>query len=54
MYNSSVQAIVKHKHIILRELSTAVDSTVCRNINRTVLTKNDKAFKNNILLNSAE
>jgi len=55
MYNTSVQAIVKHKHIILRQLSTAVDNTVLhRNINITVLTKHDKAFENNILLNSTE
>jgi len=54
MYNTSVQAIVKHKLIILRQLSTAVDSTVCRKNNITVLTKHDKAYENIILLNSAE
>jgi len=39
MYNTRVQAIWKHKHIIfryLRLLSTAVDSAVCHNIKRTV------------------
>jgi len=38
---TSVQATGKHKHIIfrhLRKVSTAVDSTVCHNINKTVFT----------------
>jgi len=51
MYNSSVQAIGKHKHIIFRHLSTAVDSTVCHNINKTVFTKHDKAYENYFLWN---
>jgi len=37
MYNISVQAIRKHKHIIFRHLSPAVDSTACHNINKTVI-----------------
>jgi len=35
MYNTSVQAIGKHKHIIFLHLTTAVDSTVCHNNNKT-------------------
>jgi len=37
IYNTSVKAIGKHKHIIFRHLSTAVDNTartVCHNINK--------------------
>jgi len=40
-----VQAIGKHKHIIFRHLSTAVDSTVCHNINKTVLQSIIKLMK---------
>jgi len=44
--NTSVQAIGKHKHIIFRHQSNAVDSTACHNINKTVFTKQDKAYEN--------
>jgi len=50
MYNTSVQAIGKTKHIIFRHLSTAVDNTVCHNINRTVFTKLDKAYENDFFV----
>jgi len=45
MYNTNVQAIGKHKHIIFRHLTTAVDSTVCHNNNKTVFTKFDEAYE---------
>jgi len=54
MYNTSVQAIGKHKHIIFRHLTTAVDSTVFHNNNKTVFTKFDKAHENYFLLNLAK
>jgi len=54
MYNTSVQAIGKHKHIIFRDLTTAVDCTVCHNNNKTIFTKFDKAYENNVLWNLAE
>jgi len=45
MYYTSIyiQTIGKHKHIIFRHLTPAVDSTVCDNVNKTVFTKHDKA-----------
>jgi len=46
MYKTNVQRIGKHKHFIFRHLTTAVDSTVCHNNNRTVFTKLDKAYEN--------
>jgi len=54
MYNTNVQAIGKHKHIIFRHLTSAVDSTVCNNNNKTVFTKFDKAYENYFLWNLAE
>jgi len=55
MYNTSVQAIGKHKHIVFRHLATAVDSTVCHhNNNKTVFRKFDKAYENYFLWNLAE
>jgi len=49
MYNTSVQAILKRKHIIFRHLTTAVDNTVSHNINKTDFTKHDKAYENYFL-----
>jgi len=54
MYNTSVQAILKHKGIIFRYISTDVDNTACHNINKTVFTKHDKAYENYFLWNLAE
>jgi len=45
VYYQCTQAIGKEKHISFRHLSTAVDSTVCHNINRTVFTMHDKHLK---------
>jgi len=44
MHKTSVRAIGKHKPIIFRHLSTALDGTVCHKINKTVFTKLDKAY----------
>jgi len=46
MYITSVPAIGKHKHIIFRHLSTAVDSRVCHNIDKIAFTKHEKAYEN--------
>jgi len=54
MNNTNVQAIGKHKHIIFRHLTNAVNSKVSHNNNKTVFRKFDKAYENYFLWNFTE